>query len=256
RAQAQATGMPADSLPKKSYTNKTTFRLPVSIDEATRASLQEVRLYVKKAPGEWMCATAAPASQRYFEYQVSQDGEYWVSVATVSRAGQISPPDVSREPPSLIVVVDTQLPEVEVRPLPVASGEVFLQCEIRDANPDPVACRLEYRAADQTWRPLEQYPDTPGVFRVPDADVLTGRVRATACDLAKNTAMKEINLGSPATSSVIAPPPPPPPVFPKESRPEKVIADKPAVGCQCPPSVSQTLVQSTSAMPVRKVVNS
>src|SRR5262249_26240403 len=173
-AQGSGAAPPADALPKKTYTNKSILRLPLRIDESARSTVREVGLYVKMGVGDWGCAAVAPPMQSHFAYQVPRDGEYWFSVVTVDQSGQANPPDVGKEPPNLIVVVDTQMPDVEVRPLPLASGEVFLQCEIRDANPDPASCKLEYRAADQSWRPLERFPDTPCIFRVPEADVLTG----------------------------------------------------------------------------------
>src|SRR5207249_5254862 len=101
---------PAESLPKKSYTNKTMFRLPVRIDEPARGSVQEIRLYVKRGTGDWACEQTAPPTQSFFAYHAAHDGEYWFTVVTVNKQGQANPADVAREPPSLIVVVDTQAP--------------------------------------------------------------------------------------------------------------------------------------------------
>src|SRR5262245_34518893 len=262
-AQSPGATMAADSLPKKSYTNKTMFRLPVRIDEPSRGSVQEIRLYVKRGTGEWACEQTAPPTQSFFAYHAPQDGEYWFTVVTVNKQGQANPADVTREPPSLVVVVDTQAPDVEVRPLPVASGEVFLQCEIRDTNPDMLSCKLEYRAADQSWRPLDQLGDTPGIFRVPDAEVLTGQLRATVCDLAKNTAIKQINMAAAAmtaSSSVLAPPPPPPPLGAEkviaEKAIEKPITELPASIRSSASPVPTPIVQCSAASPARKLVNS
>ena len=45
--------------------------------------------------------------------------------------------------------------------LPAASGEVFLQCQIRDLNPDYGTVKLEYRGIDHAWHALESVADAP-----------------------------------------------------------------------------------------------
>ena len=138
-AQGPGAAPPADALPKKTYTNKSMLRLPLRIDESARSAVREVRLYVKMGVGDWSCAAVAPPMQSHFAYQAPRDGEYWFSVVTVDQSGQANPPDVGRELPNLIVVVDTQMPDVEVRPLPLASGEVFLQAGIPRRRPELAA---------------------------------------------------------------------------------------------------------------------
>jgi hypothetical protein len=190
--QAQA---PAGPAPRKVYTRKTTFNLPVHVDERERASLNEVRLFVKSSlSGPWTPVKSAPPTQASFTYQVPQDGEYWFSVATVDKAGRQSPPDVSREAPGLIVVVDTQKPEINLKKISLVSGEPYIQCEIRDANLDPTKVKVEYQAADQTWQPLEPLPDQPGIYRFPNAEQFRGVVRASATDRAGNIGHQEVNF--------------------------------------------------------------
>ena len=118
----------------------------------------------------------------------------------MDKAGRQLPADPAAEPPGLIVVVDTQPPEIEVRPLPASSGQVYLQVRLLDANPDYKTARAEYDAQG-TWRRLELLADTPGVFLVPDKTILEGRLRVFGSDLAGNTATGEINLGPPKRAS-------------------------------------------------------
>jgi hypothetical protein len=215
--QAQA---PAGPTPRKVYTRKTTFNLPVHIEERERSNLNEVRLYVKSSlSGPWTPAKSAPPTQASFTYQVPQDGEYWFSVATLDKAGRQSPPDVSREAPGLIVVVDTQKPEINLKKISLVSGEPYIQCEIRDANLDPTKVKVEYQAADQTWEPLEPLPDQPGIYRFPNAEQFRGVVRASATDRAGNTGHQEVNFQ--ANEPVVAAPVIPPTPAPIETRVEK-----------------------------------
>ena len=57
----------AAKTPRTVYTNRTTFSLPVKIDERDRAELKELKFYVKMvqggSKGEWVCKETAPPSQ-------------------------------------------------------------------------------------------------------------------------------------------------------------------------------------------------
>src|SRR5205085_286671 len=118
------------------------------IDDRDRADLKELKFYVKAVqgglPGEWVCKETAPPSQTKFAFRAAQDGEYWFAFVTVDKAGNLAPADLDKEPPGLIVVVDTQAPVVDVRPAAAASGETFLQCQAWDAHPEPASIKLEY----------------------------------------------------------------------------------------------------------------
>ncbi len=204
--------------PRKVYTNRQLFTLPVRIDERDRAALKELRFYVKclqggPRPGEWVCAETALPNKTKFPYQAAADGEYWFAFVTVDRSGRVAPANLDREPPGLIVVVDTKAPDIDVQKLPVASGEVYLQCQVRDANADYGTLKLEYQAGDRSWRALEAVPDTPGVYRVPEPGVLHSLVRASAGDKAGNRTVREIDLShtpTPAANAIAARPPAPP----------------------------------------------
>src|SRR5262245_60963722 len=59
------------------YTWQTAFRLPVKIEDAERARLGEIRLFVRNGPAApWVCQEVAPPGQREFLFRAPQDGEY------------------------------------------------------------------------------------------------------------------------------------------------------------------------------------
>src|SRR5437773_397238 len=89
---------------------------------------------------------------------------------------------------------DTKPPEVAIRKMTAISGDVYLQCEVQDANLDASKTKMEYLAKDQTWKPLDAMPEQPGIFRMPDPDQCHGLVRATAGDRANNMNYCEMNL--------------------------------------------------------------
>src|SRR5260370_6312207 len=85
----------------------------------------------------------------------------------VERVGNGKPGDLSRETPNLIVVVDTQRPDLDVASLAgIQAGEACFRCNVRDANPDPASIRMEYQGGDKAWHALPALPDGPDVFRL------------------------------------------------------------------------------------------
>jgi len=221
---ASAHAQPAPGSPGKIYTRRTAFRLPVKIDDKDRAALDKVQLYVKNGPSEpWVCKVTAPPTQPDFTYHVDHDGEYWFSVVTLDKNGKATPADVSREPPGLVVVVDTQAPDFDVRPITAVDGAPYLKCAIKDANPDYASLRVEYKA-DHGWQALEPMTDQQGMFRVPDSS--RGMVRVTVSDRAKNTTSREVNPWSGHTP--YAQEPSPVVQFPAESHSDKLSMAPPA----------------------------
>jgi hypothetical protein len=61
--------------------------------------------------------------------------------------------------------------------------------------PDLATLKLEYLSPEKRWIALAPYqPNTPELFRVPDPNILSGKVRATVADRAGNVCSREIDL--------------------------------------------------------------
>lgn len=190
RAQA-----PAGPLPNKIYTNRPAFKLPLRIDAEERARLREVQLYMKNgAAGVWALKEAGAPTQTEFTCRVPADGEYWFTVVTVDKNGKQNPEDVSKETPGVIVVVDTQAPEIDLEALPVTGGDPVVQCVVQDVNLDPAKTKVECQTAMSLWQPLEAVPGQSNVYKLPAGSSFAGVVRAVASDRAKNTATKELKM--------------------------------------------------------------
>lgn len=190
-AQPPAFGQP---VVQKKYTDKTEFNLPITIEPGAQSSLKEVCLYVKTPSTEWQRQQTAPPTQSGFKFRAQQDGEYWFSVVTIDKFGAAMPVDVSREPPAVVVVVDTQPPQFNLNTWTAPTGEVCLRCNIQDANADYQGVKITYQGADQTWCALDPYPGQAGAFRVPNANLLSGTVRVVARDLARNTTQRDLSV--------------------------------------------------------------
>jgi hypothetical protein len=193
RAQAQQ-----PQLPPKSYMSKNVFYLPVKIDDKVRSTLREVQLYGKDNPNKpWVLMERATPSQTYFTFRAPHDGEYWFTVVVVDKSGKPIPGDLRREGPGLIVVLDTQLPQVDVQTLSSSPADgTIIRCTVNDANPDLTKTRFYYQSGDMAWRPLSPMPNQMDQYCIPPQAVFTGMVKVEACDLAKNTVNREFNVGT------------------------------------------------------------
>jgi hypothetical protein len=253
RAQAPVAAGVKDPGSGKIYTRSTVFDLPVNIDERVRGSLKKVILYAKIDQGPWAEAQTASPMQNKFHYRAAQDGEYWFSVVTVDHSGVPLPRDVSKEPPGLMVVVDTQPPTFELQLATLPGGQAALRCIIHDATPDYQALKISYRAPDGTLRLFEPAGVRPGYFRLPGTDVLNNLVQVSASDRAGNQATRDLNFKElMAPGSALAPVQPAAPlVGPVPEQPIQQVAtalptppaqgDTPAVGKAAPtPQVSAT----------------
>jgi hypothetical protein len=257
-AHAQAPAAPTTApAPAKMFTNKQQFRLPFNLADGERLKLREIQLYVKYGNEGWTCKETATPMQKAFVYKAAQDGEYWFSIVTVDKSGRPTPVDVTREPPALIVVVDTQPPEIQVTPATGSTpGEELVRCSIHDPNVDPNTVKAEYQAADKNWYGLQPVSGSTEMYRCPDRANWTGALRVSAADRAENVTTREINwMTSTAQATPAAPTIPPAP--PAQATPAPVASAPvpppvpPVNTSEMPafPGRTTTTVQATSEKP-------
>lgn len=248
--------------PQKVYSNKASFALPVKLSDRDMNRLAELKFCVRPIvpgkPAEWFLVESASPTKSKFSFEAHGDGEYWFQFVTVDKQGNSAPADLDREKPALIVVVDTTLPDVDVRPMTAASGETFLQATVRDHNADPASLKLEVPTRDKGWKTLEPLGQTTGVFRVPDPAILKGVVRATAVDLAKNKSVREIDLTQPIVPTrALAPAVP---VIPSQQETPAIAAaqrsvERVATQTPAPPVASPSALPPATSVP-RMLLNS
>jgi hypothetical protein len=243
---AQAPGQPAAKRPGPPvprFTRSASFRLPIQLDDRVRATLREIRFYVRRPGGEWVLQEAAPPSQTGFVFKAPSDGEYCFQFTLVDRDGRSSPAQLDKLPPALVVVVDTQAPEVEVLPARTAGGRSLVQCNLRDANPDYAATRLEYQTADGRWQSLPPLPGVEGVFPAPEGGLAGCKVRVAAADRAGNSVTRELTVvgpGQPGLVPAVVAQADPLPTEPART----VAAEKPPLTAEPTPSVIPALAMS------------
>jgi hypothetical protein len=193
---------------QRNYLNKSVISLPIHIDEPSRSQIQEIHLYVKDhASSPWALREKVGPTQKAFTYQVPRDGEYWFTMVTVDKQGRSYPNDLAKEPPGLVVVIDTQPPQIQLTNLGSTPEGQLIQCDVQDLNVDRAKARLSYQGGDRVFRSLEPVQGRPNVYCIPSQAVCTGIVRASAEDLAGNQAQREVHLNQMTTRAVAQPNP-------------------------------------------------
>jgi hypothetical protein len=206
-ALAQSPPTPTPAPVKKIFTRSPQFRLPFNLDDSDRVKLREVSLYVKTGAEPWACKETASPQQSSFTFRAPRDGEYGFTIVVVDKAGNATPADITLQAPGLVVIVDTEPPEIDVQP-PASAAEVpMFRCDVKDANPDPSLVKLEYERPDRTWRLLEAVWNSGGMYRFPgavawpDETEWTGRIRASAADRAGNVGVRDFTFKPGATTT-------------------------------------------------------
>jgi hypothetical protein len=271
-AQMPPTARTPAAPPKLIYTKSTEFKLPIQMDDRTRANMDRVCLYVKCGNGDWVRQETGAATMPHFLYRVTQDGEYWFALTTIDKMGRMSPADVTQEPPALRVMVDTKAPVLDVSAWTSPEGEMCLRCNVVDANPNPASLKAVAKLPGGE-RPLMIHPSYPNVFKAGGAELQSATIVVTAADLAGNQTTREghlrdlapppapvaqvpppVTLPAPPPATLPAPPPMPTSILTKADLPKvepaKIEVPAPPALPSLPDSGSVMLTSATVPQPV------
>jgi hypothetical protein len=218
---AHAQGQP---LPEKHYKQQAQFKLPIHMGDVGQQTIREVQLYVKHDGDPWVCVDKVAPTQKHFLFRAPQDGEYSFNIVTIDQTGKATPADVTRETPALIVVVDSTPPQLEMSAMPTSTGTCVIRCEAKDPNLAPGTLKVECQCADGAWMPLQGVTGAADLFALPTEKALTGLVRASVADLARNVATKEMNFKDDAAAAATKDESVPPKIESKSDKP--VMPDK------------------------------
>jgi hypothetical protein len=146
-----AAGQGADRVPIH-YFNDRTFEIPF---EQVNPSTTKVLLWASSNGGPYSQVAAALPSQRRFQYNASADGWYDFVVQVQDVDGRLTPASATQSSPHLRVCVDTERPQVVLRPVLPQKGAVGVEWQVSDRNLDLRTLRLAYRlAGSPNWTAL------------------------------------------------------------------------------------------------------
>src|SRR6056300_1194008 len=83
---SSSTMISAQEGPKKVFTNRTRFQIPIRYnqEEMSRLGIKEIRLYTSIDQGRrWQLAQTVPPETQKFDFRATADGEYWFAVKTL-----------------------------------------------------------------------------------------------------------------------------------------------------------------------------
>jgi hypothetical protein len=192
------------------YSKYRQFRIPFKTDPGV-ARLRQLQLFVSTDQGRsWQPNAIVTPDQSQFSFLCDRDGTYWFTVQTLDQEGRRLPATVEGAQPSLKVVVDTQPPVVQLRPLAGRGAEVGVTWDIQDDHLDLKQAdilRLEYRPAGGVgWITLPANPAATQHYWDPQTNAPL-EVRLRVRDRAGN-------IGEGTTNVIVGqhdsgPPPPP-----------------------------------------------
>ncbi|AGA30470.1 hypothetical protein [Singulisphaera acidiphila] len=225
---AAAQAPPSSKGPTVLYQTSRSFRVPFQIDPAERARRRELQLWSSDDQGRhWKQQGATTPDRPAFNFNVAQDGEYWLAVRSVDAQGRLFPADDARIEPSMKIIVDTTPPSIVLEPLVRSASLASVRWEVRDDHPDLHPPVLEYQVEGQkAWHSVPSESDgEPGVATWDSGFAQPLKIRLTALDLAGNKSEKIITLGSsqPGQSAVAASTPAPAPA-PKPDSPQGLVS--------------------------------
>ncbi|MHC4880457.1 MAG: hypothetical protein ACYTGL_28740 [Planctomycetota bacterium] len=188
---------PQTNLPAAVHTSRRAFRIPYQYDphEISRLGAREIRLFVSYDRGTtWSHSQSVQPATGRFDFRAPADGEFWFTVQTVDRNGQLHPGGQTLHP-GLIVIVDSVKPTIEFDLREAAPGRVALDWTIIDGAVDPQSIVLEYTQSGQTdWQKLGVTPSATGTttWSVPAGGLVA--VRGRARDRAGNEAQSQFQI--------------------------------------------------------------
>jgi hypothetical protein len=182
----------------KIYYNKRNFRIPFNASSETRDRVKEIHLLVSEDKGyHWERRSKTFPDHPAFTFRTAHDGEYWFAVQTVTNTGKFAPPAVdSTIEPSMVVVVDTRPPSIELIAGDRRGSKASVRWEVKDEHLDPKSLVLEYQVEGVgVWRqvPIRQ----PALIGSQAWDAGTAealKVRASVADKAGNVNEATIEL--------------------------------------------------------------
>lgn len=168
------------------------FRIPLDLTDSQREQVTLCRLYYSTDQGKtWTKHKDVTAEAESITFRSEVDGEHWFSIALVDKEGTQWPANIADVEPGLRVFVDTQKPELLLRPIKSRAGHRGVRWELNDPNVKSDSFRLAiFDKGQERWLPLEPESGKSMAWFAPNQDV--GTIQATVRDQAGNTTIQQV----------------------------------------------------------------
>lgn len=140
---------PAHSIPTR-LTENPKFGIPFQL-AANARDATEVQLYVSSDQGvNWELFQRQPPSASGFQFQASEDGEYWFAVRTIGDRADLAGRQAFQ--PELKVIVDTGRPQLDLQVNIDSTGQASANWLARDLSLAAHTFSLQYQDQTGNWR--------------------------------------------------------------------------------------------------------
>lgn len=193
--------------------NSRTIKLPVEYKK-DRRTIRHVILYVaRNGENTWSQEGYVTPDKDAFVYVAKEDGVYWFKMQIEDLKGVKDPPDVTRDPPDLKMVVDTTKPQISVTNARRTGNDIVVEWAIEDKFPNDAETKVQFRPSGNPnayWNDvtLPATPRTGVKFPCGTGDGVT--VKISAADIAGNRTeiTRDFPAGNTTTSLKENPPAP------------------------------------------------
>jgi hypothetical protein len=185
--------------------NKRNLAIPIDLDPAQRAQIQQLILYVSSDQGRnWHQEAVVPPDKDSFLFYPPNDGSYWFKVAVVDRQGTHQPENVFQGPVHQKVLIDTLKPLVRIVSAERQGEEIAVRWEIQEENPDLDTLKLEYQTKEssQAWTSVPVTAGLSGQARIRPGNPDAVSIRLSVQDLCHNSGTAQTDL--PAVTGIAA----------------------------------------------------
>ena len=214
-------------------TNKTRFRIPYRYDseEIKRLGAKEIRLFLSvDYGGSWRHILSVTPDTGHFEFEATQDGEYWFAVRTLDGQDQLYPKTEVMDA-GLKVIVDTSAPVFNLDLRQLDPGKVSLSWDASDAQLDVTTLRLEYMQPGLSdWQLVAVAPQPSGQTSWSLSEGGVVAVRGSIGDRANNISRSQTQVHVESAAQSVPRPNVPDfsqPIASAPQRPSPVIAPDP-----------------------------
>lgn len=148
-----------NTIPQTIATNLRSFTVPFTIDNQ-QGHYIEVQLFVSEDRGEtWKYHSRQNVNGKGFPFSCDDEGEYWFAIKSLDRNRRLVPAGNVTNP-ELVIIVDSQKPEVQFTIESDAAGRIISQWDVRDQYLGTGSLLLKHRGIApsgeaEDWQPIE-----------------------------------------------------------------------------------------------------
>jgi beta-lactamase regulating signal transducer with metallopeptidase domain len=175
KGRQSGSGLPAPGNAPVTYSPQRAVEIANPLSREQREHASEVLMFASRDEGKsWDLEFRTKFPQDRFRFNAPADGRYWLQFLAANRDGGLTPASNV-----MLVVVDTKRPEITATMGPIG-GELAIEWEIDEANPDWSTFLLEARVGDE-WKTLDAKPGLVGHQKFdPDSKAVRLRIKDLA----------------------------------------------------------------------------